>query len=165
MTSEGRTRVSTLIGPVLLGILVCEGIGLLAAWATQTAVTTWYPTLVKPSFTPPNWLFGPVWTALYAMMGVAAALIWRADANAQSTRRALVVFGVQLFLNGAWSFAFFWARSPTVGLVVILLLWLLLAWTLRVFFRIRAVAGWLLVPYLLWVSYAVALNGGVWLLN
>lgn len=163
--SKNHTRISALVGPIVIGILVCEGVGVAAAWATQTAVTTWYPTLVKPAFTPPNWLFGPVWTILYAMMGGAAALVWGAGRESQLRNRALILFGGQLVLNAAWSFAFFWARSPTIGLVVILLLWLVLGWTLRRFFQVRALAGWLLVPYLLWVSYAVALNGGVWWLN
>jgi tryptophan-rich sensory protein len=154
----------TLIGQSLLGVLLCEGVGLLAAWATQTSVTTWYPTLAKPVFTPPDWLFAPVWTILYAAMGVAAALIWRAG-RTSAVRRALVLFGVQLLLNGGWSFAFFWARSPGIGLLVIVLLWGVLAATLRAFFRLRTVAGWLLVPYLAWVTYALALNLGIWVLN
>jgi len=154
----------TLIGQSLLGVLVCEGVGVLAAWATQTSVTTWYPTLVKPVFTPPDWLFAPVWTILYAAMGVAAALVGRVG-RTPAVRRALILFGVQLLLNGGWSFAFFWARSPGGGLLVIVLLWGVLAVTLRAFFRLRAAAGWLLVPYLAWVTYALALNLGIWVLN
>lgn len=150
--------------PALVGILLCEGVGLLAAWVTQTAVTTWYPTLVKPIFTPPNWLFGPVWTGLYAMMGVAAALVWR-RVDGPVRRQALRLFGVQLVLNGGWSFAFFGARSPSLGLVVIVALWGTLVWTTERFFRVRAAAGWLLVAYLLWVTYAAALNIGIWVLN
>lgn len=153
-----------LIGQSLLGVLLCEGVGVLAAWATQTSVTTWYPTLAKPVFTPPDWLFAPVWTVLYAAMGVAAAQIWRAG-HTRAVRRALILFAVQLLLNGGWSFAFFWARSPGIGLLVIVLLWIVLAVTLRAFFRLRAVAGWLLVPYLAWVTYALALNLGIWVLN
>lgn len=137
---------------------------MLAAWATQTSVTTWYPTLTKPGFTPPNWLFAPVWTVLYALMGVSAALVWRTGKGA-AVRRALWLFGLQLLLNGAWSFAFFWARSPALGLLVIAALWVAVAGTAERFFRIRPAAGGLLVPYLLWVTYAAALNGGVWMLN
>ncbi len=146
-------------------VVLCEAVGLIAAFATQSSVTTWYPTLTKPSFTPPGWLFGPVWTTLYAMMGVAAALVWWQRSENTPRRRALVPFGVQLLLNGGWSFAFFGARSPTSGLVVIAGLWIVLAWTIDRFFRIRAAAGWLLVPYLLWVTYAGALNLGIWMLN
>jgi len=162
--SENGT-VSSSWKPALVGVLVCEGVGLLAAWATQTSVTTWYPTLTKPGFTPPDWLFGPVWTVLYAMMGVAAALVWRRRTEDTMSQSALALFGVQLLLNGAWSFAFFGARSPGLGLIVIVVLWGALAWTTERFFRVRAAAGWLLVPYLLWVTYAGALNLSIWVLN
>lgn len=150
---------------IIVGVLLCEGVGLLAAWATQTSVTTWYPTLTKPGFTPPDWLFGPVWTVLYAMMGVAAALVWQRRTEDTTSQSALVLFGVQLLLNGGWSFSFFGARSPGLGLIVIVVLWGALAWTTERFFRVRAAAGWLLVPYLLWVTYAGALNLSIWLLN
>ena len=157
--------ISSIWKPALVGVLVCEGVGLLAAWITQTSVTTWYPALTKPGFTPPNWLFGPVWTVLYAMMGVAAALVWQRRTEDTLSQSALVLFGVQLLLNGGWSFAFFGARSPGLGLIVIVALWGALAWTTERFFRVRTAAGWLLVPYLLWVTYAGALNLSIWLLN
>jgi len=150
---------------MLGAVVLCEAVGLLAAWGTQTSVTTWYPTLTKPGFTPPNWLFAPVWTVLYAMMGVAAVLVWWRRSDDPTSLSALVLFAVQLILNGAWSFAFFGARSPTLGLVVIVALWGTLAWTTEHFFRVRAAAGWLLVPYLLWVTYAGALNLAIWILN
>jgi tryptophan-rich sensory protein len=149
----------------LLFVLGCEAVGLVAGWVTQTSVTTWYPTLVKPSFTPPNWLFAPAWTLLYALMGVAAFLVWRVWTDDTASQKALVLFGLQLVLNGAWSFAFFGAQSPMLGLIVITALWGVLAWTTERFFRIRRAAGALLVPYLAWVSYAWALNAGIWWLN
>jgi tryptophan-rich sensory protein len=152
-------------GQVAAAILLCEAVGLLAAWPTQAAVATWYPTLTKPSFTPPDWLFAPVWTTLYAMMGIAAVLVWWRRTEDATSQGALVLFGVQLVLNGAWSFAFFGARSPSLGLVVIVALWGALAWTTERFFRVRPAAGGLLVPYLLWVTYAAALNLGIWVLN
>ena len=139
--------------------------GLLAGWGTQTSVTTWYPTLTKPSFTPPGWLFAPVWALLYAMMGIAAFLVWKRRTEDTASQKALVLFGVQLLLNGAWSFAFFGARSPVFGLVVITALWGVLVWTTVRFVRIRRGAGALLLPYLAWVTYAWALNAGIWLLN
>jgi tryptophan-rich sensory protein len=145
--------------------LGCEVVGLLAGWITQTSVTTWYPTLTKPAFTPPNWLFAPVWTVLYAMMGVAAALVWNRGRDRAAVRRALWLFGAQLVVNAGWSFAFFGAQSPTLGLIVIVALWGALALTMDRFYRLRASAGWLLVPYLLWVSYALALNAAIWWLN
>lgn len=148
-----------------MAVLLCEAVGLIAGWATQTSVFTWYPTLTKPTFTPPNWLFGPVWGVLYALMGIAAFLVWERSTEDRAGQVALVLFGIQLVLNGAWPFAFFGARSPALGLVVIVLLWGVLAWTVERFFRVRRVAGWLLVPYLLWVTYALALNLGIWILN
>lgn len=150
---------------MLGAVALCEIVGGLAAWVTQTSVTTWYPTLAKPSFTPPDWLFAPVWTVLYAMMGIAAVLVWWRRSEDSTSRGALLLFVTQLVLNGAWSFAFFGARSPTLGLVVIVALWGVLARTAERFFRVRAAAGWLLVPYLLWVTYAGALNLGIWVLN
>jgi tryptophan-rich sensory protein len=162
----GDSRLSQSVwAPALVGVLVCEGAGLLAAWATQTSVATWYPTLTKPSFTPPDWLFGPVWTVLYAMMGVAAALVWRRRTEDPASRGALILFAGQLLVNVGWSFAFFGARSPGLGLIVIVALWGMLVGLTERFFRVRAAAGWLLVPYLLWVTYAGALNLAIWLLN
>jgi tryptophan-rich sensory protein len=99
------------------------------------------------------------------MMGVAAVLVWWRRSDDATSQRALLLFGTQLFLNGAWSFAFFGAQSPGLGLVVIVSLWIALAATTKRFFRIRAAAGWLLVPYLLWVTYAGALNLSIWMLN
>ncbi len=164
MFDDWRNTIA-LLGKALGAILLCEAVGLLAGWATQTSVTTWYPALTKPSFTPPNWVFAPAWTLLYALMGLAAFLIWRCGLRHVRVRNALIAFGVQLALNAGWSFAFFGARSPALGLVVILLLWGALAWTLDRFFRIRTAAGWLLVPYLAWVTYALALNAAIWGLN
>ena len=164
MSSDERMSL-TVWGQGVLAILLCEAVGLLAAWPTQAAVATWYPTLTRPSFTPPDWLFAPVWTVLYAMMGIAAVLVWWRRTEDATSQGALVLFGVQLVLNGAWSFAFFGARSPSLGLIVIAALWGALAWTTERFFRIRPAAGWLLVPYLLWVTYAAALNLGIWMLN
>ncbi|PQJ33323.1 TspO protein [Salinibacter sp. 10B] len=149
----------------VLAVLACEAVGLLAGWGTQASVRTWYPTLVKPSFTPPGWLFAPVWTVLYALMGIAAFLVWKGRTEDTESQQALVLFAGQLVLNGAWSFAFFGARSPILGLIVITALWGMVVWTTDRFFRVRRVAGALLVPYLAWVTYAWALNVGIWLLN
>lgn len=154
-----------LLGKALGAVLLCEGVGLLAGWATQTSVTTWYPTLNKPGFTPPNWVFAPVWTLLYGFMGLAAFLVWRRGLHHVRVRNALTAFVVQLVLNAGWSFAFFGAQSPALGLVVILFLWGTLAWTMDRFFRLRTAAGWLLVPYLVWVTYALALNVAIWGMN
>jgi tryptophan-rich sensory protein len=151
--------------PFVAGILLCEGVGVVAAVATQQSVQTWYPTLEKPFFTPPDGLFAPVWIVLYAAMGVSAALVWSAGADRRAVHVALVVFAGQLVLNGAWSVVFFGARSIAGGLVVIALLWLAVAATMRLFFPLRPIAGWLLAPYLAWVTYALALNAAVWWMN
>jgi len=149
---------------ILVGILVCEAVGGVAGVLTQTSVQTWYPTLVKPGFTPPDWLFGPVWLVLYAMMGVAAARIW-ALGDGPTRRTALTIFGGHLVLNAGWSAVFFGLRQIDAGLVVIVCLWLSIVAVMRSFARIDRPATWLLVPYLVWVTYAAALNVGIALLN
>lgn len=152
-------------GTLLLAVAVCEGVGAVAGMATRSSVATWYPTLAKPAFTPPDGLFAPVWIALYALMGVAAWAVARQGWRRPAVRRALGWFTAQLALNGAWSFAFFGARSPGAGLVVILLLLGTLLVTTRRFFAVRRLAGWALVPYVAWVTYAAALNGAIWWMN
>lgn len=127
------------------------------------AIEAWYPTLVHPSFTPPNWLFGPVWTLLYWLMGIAAGLVWSRQNNA-AVRGALVLYGGQLLLNASWTLVFFGLHAPLAALVVIVALLALIVMTAQAFFRINRTAGWLLVPYLLWVSFATVLNASyVWL--
>ncbi len=152
---------------VLAGfIALCLAVGSIAGWATNQSVTTWYLSLNRPSWTPPGWVFGPVWTVLYIMMGVAAWQVWRAGGGfAGKARAALIVFFVQLALNFTWSFAFFGAQSTLLGLITITVLWLAVAMTIRVFHPIDRLAAWLLAPYLLWVSFAAALNFTFWTLN
>jgi tryptophan-rich sensory protein len=133
--------------------------------ATARGVVEWYPTLAKPSWTPPSWLFGPVWTVLYAMMGIAAWRVWVAAGNFRSARRELALWGIQLTLNAHWSIAFFGMRSPGTALVNIGLLWLAILATIVVFARRSRAAAWLLAPYLAWVTFAAALNAAVWRLN
>lgn len=146
-------------------VLICEGVGLLASMPTQSAVDTWYPTLDKPVFTPPDALFAPVWVVLYALMGWAAWRVGRRWGEASGVRMALGLFALQLVLNGAWSFVFFGAQSISGGLAVIVVLWGAIALTMRQFFQFERTAGWSLVPYLLWVTYAAALNGAIWWMN
>lgn len=124
----------------------------------------WYNQLNRPSWTPPNWVFGPVWTALYLMMGIAAWIIWLQPAGAPR-RQALAAFFVQLVFNAAWTPLFFGLKMPGLALVDIVLMWLAIAITIILFWRIRPAAGMLLVPYLAWVSYATTLNAGFWYLN
>lgn len=145
----------------LAGSWTVQGI---ASWLTFPAVREWYPTLAKPAWTPPSWVFGPVWTLLYILMAVAAWLVWR-KAGFAGARLALVLYFVQLALNGAWSGFFFAMRNPAAGLADILLLWGALGAVMFTFAKISATAAWLLVPYLAWVSYAAALNFAIWQLN
>ena len=147
---------------VLAGfIALCISVGSLAGWVTVQSVAEWYPTLNKPSWTPPSWLFGPVWSVLYVMMAIAAWLVWRAG-NAQV---ALTWFGVQLLFNFGWSFLFFGQRSPSLGLLDIILLWSSIVVTIYLFNKKSRLAAILMLPYLAWVSFASALNAAIWVMN
>jgi translocator protein len=143
-------------------IALCLGVSALAGLVTIPSVQVWYPTLNKPSWTPPPWLFGPVWTVLYIMMGIAAWLVWRKGLMA---RPALLVFYAQLFLNLSWSFLFFGLQSPLLGLIDIVAMWVMIVVTIRIFYVHSGWAAALLVPYLAWVSFATALNAAIFMLN
>ena len=155
------SRTLQFILSVSLPVLV----GGAAGWATAQGVRDWYPALVKPTFNPPAWVFGPVWTLLYVMMGVAFFLVWLRARASSTAGRAMGVYGLQLSLNFLWSFFFFWARAPGWAFAEILLLWLVLAWTVFLFYRESPAAGWLMTPYLAWVTFASVLNGAIWILN
>jgi len=148
---------------VCLGaVLAASGIGSLA---TVRAIPTWYKGLVKPSFNPPDWLFGPAWTLLYLLMAVAAWLVWKQGIGAAGVRLALAVFLLQLILNTLWSVLFFGMRSPLAGLVHIVVLWLAIIATIVLFFRVSVPAGVLLLPYIGWVTFAAVLNAAIFRLN
>jgi len=155
--------VRSVVALVLL-MVVCLSAGAFGAVFTAPAIPEWYAHLRKPPWTPPGALFGPVWTALYAMMACAAWLVWR-KAGLGGATLALVLFGVQLLLNAAWSPAFFGLRSPLLGLAIIVPLWCAIAATIAAFWRHSFPAAALLLPYLLWVSFATALNFAIWRLN
>jgi len=140
---------------------VAQGLG---AWMTSWTLTTWYPTLIKPTWTPPGWVFGPVWTGLYLLMAVAAWLVWKERAS-RPVGTALTLYGLQLVLNVAWTGLFFGLRDTGAGLIGIVALWLAAATTLVAFSLVRPLAGWLLGPYLAWLSYAAALTWAIWRLN
>jgi translocator protein len=146
-------------------VLICEGAGLLGSIATMPQIPLWYASLVKPSFSPPSWLFGPVWTGLYFLMGVALFLVWRLGIARGGVRTAIILFAVQLALNVLWSFVFFGRQSPLGGLVVIVALWVAIVATIASFWRLSTAAAILLVPYLLWVSFAAVLNAAILRLN
>lgn len=149
---------------LVASVVVCELAGIVPSLLTADEVATWYPTLAKPAFTPPDWVFGPVWTALYLLMGVALYLVWRSE-RGRERRVALAVFAVQLALNAAWTLVFFGAQAVLGGLAVILALLAALLATTAAFARVDRRAAALLVPYLLWVGFATALNYEIWRLN
>jgi benzodiazapine receptor len=153
--------------PKLVGsVLLCEAAGGIGSIFSNEGIRNWYPKLEKPSFTPPSWVFGPVWTLLYAMMGVSLYVAERERAEESSvvpTSRAL--FGIQLGLNVLWSYAFFKRRSPGWALVEIGFLWLAILATTLAFWKVSRTAALLLLPYLLWTSFAVLLNYSIWHLN
>ena len=147
-----------------LFIAVCLGVAGAGGLSTAGSVQQWYPSLQKPAWTPPSWLFGPVWTTLYLMMAFAAWLVWR-KRKEENVKAALGLFVFQLVLNAAWSPLFFGLQNPLAGLLDIVPLWAAILATVIYFRRISAVAAALLVPYLLWVGYATALNAAIWWLN
>ncbi len=154
-------RVLRLAGSLAFPLLA----GALGGWATAQGVGDWYPTLAKPSFNPPAWLFGPVWTALYLLMGLSVFLVWEKGLRSPGVPAALGWFGVQLGLNALWSFLFFGAQAPGWAFLELILLWGAILTTMVLFFRVRPVAGWLLTPYLVWVTFAGVLNLSIWILN
>jgi benzodiazapine receptor len=145
-------------------LVLCLGIAWIGSLLTRPAIPDWYATLTKPTWTPPNWVFAPAWTTLYILMAVAAWLVWE-----QKVTTAIVLplaaFLVQLLLNIAWSALFFRFHLPGAAMVEIIVLWFSILVTLILFWRVSSAAGWLLVPYLIWVAYATSLNIAIWRLN
>ncbi len=150
---------------LIISIALPVAVGAVASLFTASSVKTWFVTLNKPSFNPPAWLFAPVWTTLYILMGIAFFIIWESKANELIKKRAMKIYLIQLFFNFTWSFVFFYAQQPGWAVVNIVLLWLLIVLTIFWFSRISKVAAWLLAPYILWVSFATALNYAIWQLN
>jgi len=151
---------------LLASIVFCLFVGgLLGSLFTTPSIPTWYATLIKPPIQPPNWLFGPVWTILYIMMGIAAFMVWDSKGNKDIKRTALILFGIQLALNVLWSPIFFTLHWLFAAFVVIVFLWTFILLTMIQFNKISRPAAVLLAPYLLWVSFASVLNLWIWLLN
>jgi len=149
----------------LTGFLgLCFAVALVGSESTTPVLNDWYARLRKPSWTPPNWIFGPVWSILYTCMAVAAWLVWRKHQSVVIVV-PLALFMVQLALNLGWSVMFFGMQNPGAACVEIVFLWGAIVATLLAFWRVTAIAGWLLVPYLGWVTFAVALNFAIWQLN
>ncbi|MGO4572233.1 TspO/MBR family protein [Microvirga sp. 2TAF3] len=149
----------------LIAVVPVAAAGILGSIATTPNIPTWYANLVKPGFTPPNWLFGPVWTLLYLMMAYAFWRILSLPKGMPGRSAAVTAFVLQLTLNALWSWAFFGAQSPLAGLVVIVALIAAITATIRTFWPLDHTAALLFVPYLCWVAYATALNAAVWWLN
>lgn len=149
----------------IIAITVSELTGIIGSIFTIPSVSTWYKTLVQPALNPPSWVFGPVWTTLFAMMGVALFLVWKKGFSEKSAKYALGIFAFQLFLNLVWSILFFGLHIPAVAFAEIVLLWLAILATIVAFAKISKPAAWLLVPYIIWVSFAGYLNFMIWQLN
>ena len=162
-TASISTRRPVVLGFLAAGpVVLCAVVGSLA---TAPALKTWYPSLAKPFFTPPNWVFGPAWTTLFALMAFAFWRILILPEDTPGRGRATVAFLVQLAFNALWSCVFFGAQSPGGGLVAVFFLWLSIAVAISKFRPLDATAAWLLAPYLAWTTFAAALNVGVYLLN
>lgn len=149
----------------ILFIVIAELAGIIGAVFTTPAIPTWYAGLIKPELAPPNWIFGPVWTTLFALMGIAAFLVWQKGIQRRDVKIALGVFLTQLILNTLWSVIFFGFQSPGVALIEIVILWIAILVTILTFAKISKRAAWLLIPYILWVSFASYLNYAIWMLN
>jgi len=149
----------------IVSILVCQMAGVVGSFFTYPSIPTWYATLQKPSFSPPNWLFAPVWITLFTLMGVSAYLVWNKGLKNKQVKESLSIFGIQLILNAFWSFLFFGLKSPLYAFIEIIILWGAIVLTILKFYKISKKAGLLLFPYIIWVSFAMVLNFYVWRLN
>jgi len=149
----------------ILNIALTLSIGALGGWATATSVQTWYPTLNKPSFNPPNWLFAPVWTSLYLSIGIAAYLVWIKRDTITHFPRTVAIYLIQLILNLAWSFIFFYLHEIGFALFEILILLVVIIVNALMFYKINKWAGLIFIPYILWVSFASFLTYNIFLLN
>jgi len=149
---------------LIISILLPLSVGAIAGMFTSQAVPVWYASLNRPSFSPPNWVFGPVWTSLYILLGISFFLIWKEEASKERDL-AIKVFSIQMLLNFAWSFIFFYFNLIGAALIEIILLWISIAAMIYLFYKIKPLAAYLNIPYLLWVSFATILNAGYYFLN
>ncbi|MFA6432132.1 MAG: TspO/MBR family protein [Candidatus Margulisiibacteriota bacterium] len=150
---------------LVVSIGICLLAGGIGSIATYPSIPTWYAGLNRPALSPPNWIFGPVWTTLFIMMGIALYLVWQKGTEKKEIRNAMVIFGVQLILNTFWSILFFGMQRPLYSFIEIIFLWLAILATIISFSKISKPAAWLLVPYILWVSFASYLNLTIYLVN
>ncbi len=150
---------------LVIAIVVAELAGIIGSVFTAPSIPTWYAELAKSALNPPAWIFGPAWTTLYFLMGVAAFLVWRRGLERKEVKTALTIFGGQLILNTIWSIIFFGLHNPFWALIEIIVLWLAILATILAFYKISRTAAYLLLPYILWVSFATYLNYSIWMLN
>ena len=150
---------------LILSIIICEGAGIFGSIFTTKSVGGWYSTINKPSFNPPGWIFGPVWILLYLLMGISVFIIWSKFNDHNLFKSAIVIFSIQLLLNVFWSFLFFGQKSPLLAFIEIIFLWIAILITIIVFYKLNHLSSYLLIPYILWVSFAAFLNYSIWRLN
>ncbi len=149
---------------IIFSIFICHSAGIVGSFFTISSVNTWYTTIQKPFFTPPGWVFGPVWLTLYTLMGISLYLVWK-NGITEKNKKGLILFFIQLALNGFWSIAFFGFQSPLFGLIVIIPLLAFILTATFEFYNLNKNAAYLLIPYIVWVAVATALNTGIWILN
>jgi len=149
---------------LIISIALCFFVAFLGSWTTFQSVQTWYMTINKPSFNPPSWLFGPVWSVLYTLMAIAFWLVWK-NRDLPSKSFAMQLFLIQLVLNLLWSFLFFYFKLPFWAFLEIILMWTTILFTIIYFYKINPWAAYIMIPYLLWVGFATILNGSIWILN
>ncbi len=150
---------------LIISLALPQLAGIVGSLFTTSAIPTWYATLQRPSFSPPNWIFGPAWITLYILMGISVYLIWQRIEKNKTAKGALWMFWVHLFFNASWSIIFFGLQNPGLAFVNIIIIWLLIIALMIKFWKINRWASYLLIPYLLWVSFASVLNYFIWYLN
>jgi len=150
---------------LLISIIICEAAGLIGSVFTSSAIPTWYAALAKPGFNPPNWVFAPVWAILFLLMGISLYLVWVKGTNAKRAKPALIIFFAQLVLNILWTILFFGLQLPLAAFIEIVILWLFILWAIIRFYQLSKPAAYLLIPYILWVSFAATLNFSIFVLN
>ena len=164
MESTGKITIQS-YPKLAAAILFCLIVGSLGSLVTITGAGSWYATLQKPFFAPPSWVFAPVWITLFVLMGIALYLVWESGTDKREVKVALGIFGVQFILNVIWSVLFFGLKSPLLGFIDILLLWVMIVATIWVFYRVKKSAAYFLIPYIAWVTLASALNGAIYFMN
>jgi tryptophan-rich sensory protein len=150
---------------LLLAIIICQAAGFAGSVFTTPSIATWYVTLQKPSFAPPNWIFAPVWITLFTLMGISLYLVWSKGLEKKKVKIAISIFAAQLVLNIIWSILFFGLHSPAYAFAEIIILWIAIALTIFKFSKISRNATLVLLPYIIWVSIAAYLNYSIWILN